>query len=357
MTTLTRAEELKVAGLIGDGDVEALDRVAARYAVAITPALAELIAGDDGGALARQFVPSPAELETRGDEIADPIGDAAHAPVPGIVHRHADRVLLKAVAVCPVYCRFCFRRETIGPERGEALDARALAGALAYIAAHPEIWEVILTGGDPFVLSPRRVERISRALAANDHVKVVRWHTRVPVIDPARVTAEFVGALKAGGRATFVAIHANHASEFTEEARAAIARLIDGGVPLVSQSVLLRGVNDDAETLAQLMRAFVENRVKPYYLHHPDLAPGTSHFRVPIEEGLALMHALRSRLSGLAVPSYVLDLPGGFGKVPLESREVESVGEGRWRIRDAEGRWHVYPPDARDSSSSIHRSL
>jgi lysine 2,3-aminomutase len=284
-------------------------------------------------------------LNTRPEELADPIGDNAHAPVPGIVHRHPDRVLFKAVSACPVYCRFCFRRESIGPGKANALSDHDLDGALAYIAAHPQIWEVILTGGDPFILSPRRVTDISRRLAAIAHVKIVRWHTRVPVTDPERVTDALVAALHAPGATSFVAVHANHPREFAAEAKAAISRLVDGGIPLVSQSVLLKGVNDDADTLEALMRTFVENRIKPYYLHHPDLAPGTSHFRLSIDEGLALVDTLRLRLSGLALPTYMLDLPGGFGKVPLESRNVEKTAAG-WRIRDGRGQWHAYPPSA-----------
>jgi len=184
---------------------------------------------------------------------------------------------------------------------------------------------------------------ITGRLASIPHVKVVRWHTRVPVTDPERVTDDLVAALHAPGATTFVAVHANHPREFAPEARLAIARLVDGGVPLVSQSVLLKGVNDDVETLAELMRAFVENRIKPYYLHHPDLAPGTSHFRMGIEEGLALVRDLRAKLSGLALPTYMLDIPGGFGKVPLESTNVEKTPSG-WRIRDGRGEWHQYPP-------------
>jgi lysine 2,3-aminomutase len=280
-------------------------------------------------------------LNTLPEELADPIGDAAHSPVPGIVHRHPDRVLFKAVSACPVYCRFCFRRESIGPGKPNALSDRDFETALAYIAAHPEIWEVIMTGGDPFILSPRRVAEISQRLAAISHVKVIRWHTRVPVTDPDRVTDMLVAALHAPGATAWATVHANHPREFAPEARAAIARLVDGGIPLVSQSVLLRGINDDVGTLEALMRGFVENRIKPYYLHHPDLAPGTSHFRLPIDEGLALVEELRARLSGLAMPAYMLDLPGGFGKVPLESRNVEKTAQG-WRIRDGRGVWHEY---------------
>ena len=319
-----------------------IDDVARKYAVAVTPHLLSLIdPADPNDVIARQFLPSLDELVTLPEERADPIGDHAHSPVPGIVHRHKDRVLFKAVAACPVYCRFCFRREMIGPGKENALSKEAFEAAMAYIAAHPEIREVILTGGDPFILSPRRIEEISSRLAAVPHVRIVRWHTRVPVTDPARVTDELVAALHAAGATSWVAIHANHAREFGPEARRAIARLADAGIPLVSQSVLLKGVNDDAATLAALMRGFADNRIKPYYLHHPDLTPGTSHFRPTIAEGLALMRALRRELSGLEMPTYMLDIPGGFGKVPLESDHLELKGAGI-RVRDTSGIWHDY---------------
>jgi lysine 2,3-aminomutase len=319
-----------------------LEQVARRYAVAVSPTLLSLIdPADPSDPIARQFLPSLAELETRPQERGDPIGDAAHSPVPGIVHRHAGRALFKIVAACPVYCRFCFRRETIGPGRDNALSPADFEAALAYIAAHPEIGEVILTGGDPFILSPRRIADLSARLGGIGHVRIVRWHTRVPVTDPERVNDALVAALHGAGATHWIAIHANHAREFGDEARRAIARLADAGIPLVSQSVLLKGVNDDVETLAALMRAFAGNRIKPYYLHHPDLAPGTSHFRGTIPEGLALMKALRARLSGLEMPAYMLDIPGGFGKVPLESDCIEFTEAGV-RVRDHSGMWHVY---------------
>jgi lysine 2,3-aminomutase len=319
-----------------------LEDVARKYAVAVSPHLLSLIdPADPNDPIARQFLPSLEELTILPEERADPIGDAVHSPVPGIVHRHPDRALFKVVAACPVYCRFCFRREMIGPGKENALSKEDFEAALSYIAAHAEIWEVILTGGDPFILSPRRVAEITTRLAAIPHVKVIRWHTRVPVTDPERVTDDLVAALHAPGATSYVAVHANHPSEFATEAKVAIARLADGGIPLVSQSVLLKGVNDNAQTLAELMRAFVENRIKPYYLHHPDLAPGTSHFRLSIGEGLALVRSLRANLSGLAMPTYMLDIPGGFGKVPLESVNVEKTAAGH-RIRDGHGVWHDY---------------
>src|SRR5439155_7052905 len=272
---------------------------------------------DPADPIARQFIPSAEELLAAPGENVDPIGDDAHSPVAGIVHRYPDRVLFKLVHVCAVYCRFCFRREMVGPGKATALSEDAYQAALDYIRVHNEIWEVILTGGDPLMLSPRRLAEIMADLAAIDHVKIIRIHTRVPVADPARVSPEMVAALKVEGATTWLAVHANHPRELSGKARAAAARLADAGIPLVGQSVLLRGVNDDAATLEALMRAFVECRIKPYYLHHGDLAPGTEHLRTTIEHGQQLMRALRGRVSGLCQPDYVLDIPGGHGKAPV----------------------------------------
>ncbi len=340
--TLRTPIGLAEAGLIEREQVPALERVAARYAVAISPAIAALIdRGDPADPIARQFVPDPAELTFLPEERADPIGDHPHSPVEGIVHRYPDRVLLKAVHVCPVYCRFCFRREMVGPAGLGTLSGEALDEAFAYIAAHPEIWEVILTGGDPLVLSPRRLAELMERLGAIDHVKVVRFHTRVPVVEPERVDAAMVEALKASGKAVYVALHANHPRELTPSAREACARLVDAGIPLVSQTVLLKGVNDDPATLEALMRAFVETRVKPYYLHHPDLAPGTGHFRLTLGEGQALVRALRGRVSGLCQPAYVLDIPGGHGKAPVGPCALD-LDAGT--VEDRNGVRHLYPP-------------
>ncbi|HKD46514.1 MAG TPA: lysine-2,3-aminomutase-like protein, partial [Rhizomicrobium sp.] len=288
--------------------------VTRKYAVAVSPAIRALIdSNDPADPIARQFLPDVAELTVLPEELLDPIADEVHASVKGVIHRHPDRVLLKAVNACPVYCRFCFRREMVGPAKG-ALSPSELAEALAYIQSHTEIWEVILTGGDPFILSPRRMDQITAALAKTGHVKVVRWHSRVPVVEPERVTDELAAALGAPGISVWVAIHANHPRELGPDARAAIGRLANAGVNLLSQTVLLKGVNDNVETLSALMRGFIEAGVKPYYLHHPDLARGTSHFRVNIEDGLRLTLELRAKISGLAQPLYVLDLPGGHGK-------------------------------------------
>ncbi|HWU18530.1 MAG TPA: lysine-2,3-aminomutase-like protein [Devosia sp.] len=343
--SLKNADDLVAAGLVSHEQRDALAAVAERYAIALTPAVVGLIDRDDpSDPIARQFIPTADELVTTPEERADPIGDLAHSPVEGIVHRYPDRVLLKAVHVCPVYCRFCFRREMVGPQGLGTLTPEAMDAAIGYIADHPEIWEVILTGGDPLVLSARRLGEMMGRLKAIPHVKIVRFHTRVPVVEPERVDAALIAALKASGKTTYLAVHANHPREFSEGARAAIARLADSGVVLISQSVLLRRVNDDVETLAALMRGFVENRIKPYYLHHPDLAPGTSHFRVTIEEGQKLVAALRGTISGLCQPTYILDIPGGYGKADIGASSI-SGGDGCFTVRDFRGGEHPYPPD------------
>ncbi|WP_439925198.1 lysine-2,3-aminomutase-like protein [Nitrobacter sp. JJSN] len=355
VTTLRQPEDLVAHGLAPAAALPDLAKVAARYAIAITPHVADLIdSADPDDPIARQYLPSADELAAQPGERADPIGDHAHSPVDGIVHRYPDRVLLKLVHVCAVYCRFCFRREMVGPAKETALSKSATAAALDYIRSHPEVWEVILTGGDPLMLSQRRLAEIMAELAAIGHVKIVRIHSRVPVADPARVTEEMVAALKVAGATTWLALHANHPRELTAAARSACARIVDAGIPMVSQSVLLRGVNDDAATLEALMRAFVECRIKPYYLHHGDLAPGTAHLRTTLEQGQALMRALRGRVSGLCQPDYVLDIPGGYGKSPvgpdylscsdLTPGEGEHRSELRYRIVDYCGGVHLYPP-------------
>jgi lysine 2,3-aminomutase len=339
-TTLRTLTALAADDLIVASDAAALSAVAERYAIAITPTMADLIVGTPGtDPVARQFVPTVAELDSDPRESADPIGDQRYEIVPGVVHRYRDRALLKVTHACPVYCRFCFRREMVGPGGEQTLSPVKLDAALAYIASKPEIFEVILTGGDPFILSARRIAELTQRLAAISHVQVLRWHTRVPVVDPARVTDALVAALRHSEKAVYVGLHANHPRELTAAAKVAIAKIIDAGVPMISQTVLLKGVNDNAETLAELMRAFLALRIKPYYLHHADFAPGTAHFRTTIAEGQAIMRALRGRLSGLAQPTYVLDIPGGVAKVPIGP---SYFSEDEQSVVDPDGALHAY---------------
>ncbi|MDP6616644.1 MAG: lysine-2,3-aminomutase-like protein, partial [Gammaproteobacteria bacterium] len=309
---------------------------------AITEPMQDLVdPADPDDPIAKQFMPDVRELAEHPDELCDPIGDDRHSPVPGIVHRYPDRLLLTPIRVCPVYCRFCFRRETVGQQDNGLLSTAELETALDYIRTHKEVWEVILSGGDPLLLSPRRLQKIVAELGQIDHIKVIRIHTRVPVVSPERITTELINILKQA-KALFVILHTNHPRELITDARQACARLIDKGVPMLSQSVLLKGINDDAAVLEELLRTLVENRIKPYYLHHADRARGTSHFRTTIDDGQKIMRQLRGRVSGLCQPEYVLDIPGGHGKVPVGPQWISEHGSANYTVTDPDGEIHSY---------------
>lgn len=345
--TLSSVDELVAAGLVAAERAPALRAVEARYGVAVTPQVAGLIEGGADDPIGRQYLPDERELQVTAEELADPIGDAAHSPLEGLVHRYPDRVLLKLITVCPVYCRFCFRRETVGRAKGYTLSDAAATAALAYIADRREIFEVILTGGDPFALSPRRLASVSARLREMDHVRLLRVHTRAPVASPELVDNARLEALLASGKTLFVAVHVNHWRELNGAARDAIDRLRKAGASLLSQTVLLKGVNDNAEVLERLMRELVSLGAKPYYLHHPDLATGTSHFRLSLDAGRRIYNDLATRLSGVALPAYMLDIPGGFGKVPAQEERVRFDGRnGGWLARDRAGRDHSYPDNS-----------
>ena len=331
--TLRDAASLLAAGLISPTAAAGIEATQARYAVAISPSMRALIQTPDDP-IGRQFIPDAAELAVAAHEIADPIGDDALSPVKGVVHRYADRALLKPLLICPVYCRFCFRREHVGPSGGVLSDAE-LRAAYAWFRAHPAVTEVILTGGDPLMLSPRRLRDIVMTLSAMPHIQTIRIHSRVPVADPERLTDDLAAAMETD-RSMWLVVHANHAREFTATAGQALKRVRALGIPLLGQSVLLRGVNDNAATLEGLLRAMVAHRVKPYYLHQLDPAPGTARFHVPIEEGRALLESLRGRVTGLAWPTYVLDIPGGHGKVPIGPDYQQVDGS----VRDVRGGIH-----------------
>lgn len=342
---LTGLADLEREGLTDPAQRAALTPVAETFRIRITPAMQAAIKGADDG-VGRQFIPTEAEAEINEGDLHDPIGDHVHMVAPGLTHRYPDRVILALTQTCDVYCRFCFRRETVG-DTGALSDAE-LDLAMDYLARTPAVREVVLTGGDPLTLSPRRIAGVMDRLAALPNIDIVRIHSRVPVVAPERITPALTDAL---GRHPLVwlVVHTNHVQELTEDARAALARLTAAGVPLLSQTVLLRGVNDQAETLADLFRALVRLRVKPYYLHHCDLARGAGHFRTTIAEGRAIMARLRGMISGLCIPTYVLDTPGGFGKVPLtESYVTPTDTPGSHMVRDHAGRIHPYHDPVRD---------
>ncbi len=323
--TMRSAADLAEAGLIAAADVPALDQVAQRYSISVTPLLGRLIA-EHGPPLARQYLPEPEELVTAPHELDDPTADAPFTPLKGVVHRYPDRALLKPLLACPVYCRFCFRREAVGPDGGLLTEAE-LEAALNWFARTPQVREAILTGGDPLMLSPRRLERILTRLAAIPHLEVLRIHSRVPVADPGRIDAAMLRALTLD-RPLYLCVHANHAAEFSDESAIALRALHGTGTVLLGQSVLLRGVNDSPAALEGLFRTMLRHRVKPYYLHQLDPAPGTARFHVPVEEGLALLRSLRGRVTGLAWPTYVQERPAGGGKFPL-GMEVLLSGAGQ----------------------------
>ncbi|RWC42958.1 MAG: KamA family radical SAM protein [Mesorhizobium sp.] len=315
---------------------------AANHKVRAPKAYLDLIDWNDpADPIRAQVIPSPEELEEVEGELDDPIADHEFSPVPRLTHRHADRVLLFPTYQCAVYCRFCFRKESL-TSIGRGYTREALEPALAYISGHPEIREVILTGGDPLSLPDAALAEIRARIEAIPHVRLLRIHTRVPVVLPLRVTSGLVAALQGRLMVTIVT-HFNHPREITDATEAACRTLRRAGFVLLNQSVLLKGVNDSVEALEELCRELMYRLgVKPYYLHHGDLARGMAHRRTTIAQGQALAEALRARLSGICNPVYVLDLPKGGGKVPIGPCYVEAREDGNWRLRGLDGEVRAY---------------
>lgn len=314
-----------------------------KYAVRITDAVKKTIKGNiENDPVAKQYVPQSQELKILPQEDIDPIGDEEHTPVKGIVHRYPDRVLFKPANVCAVYCRYCFRREKVGPG-ADILNAAERKDALNYIRNNKDIWEVILTGGDPLILSPRHLNEILNALEEIKHVQVIRIHTRIPIADPERMTKKLTETLKRN-KPVYMVVHINHAQEISGPVTKTLKALHESGCTLLSQSVLLKGINDNPETLEELFRTLIGVNVKPYYLHHPDMAPGTSHFRLSIKEGQKIMSTLQGRLSGLCLPTYMLDIPGGHGKIPITPGYLQHIRDGQYIAEDPKGITHHYPP-------------
>lgn len=342
---ITTGKALLEEGLIAPAELPVISKVSERYSVSLSRELMdalpeEPIASDP---VAMQYVPDERELQVSPNELKDPIGDDEHTPMAGLIHRYPDRVLLQPTLTCPVYCRFCFRKEKIGAKAAKPLSDSQLDRIFDYLAAHEEVWEVILSGGDPLAMSPRRIGKILDGLEKIEHVRVVRFHSRVPVAAPGCVTDSLLEVLTNSTKSIVIVLHANHRNEFMDSAKKAIRKVRTSGITMLSQTVMLRGINDSVEDLSELMRTFVEHGVVPYYLHHLDRAPGTSHFHVPIAKAHRILRELRGHYSGLCQPTYVVDLPGGFGKSPIGPNYLEKTenAEG-YVVTDYNGAKHPY---------------
>lgn len=317
------------------------------FPMAITPYYLDLCDPHDPTCpLRRQCIPRIDETLTVPGDLRDPLGEEAHEVAPHLVQRYPDRALLLVTDHCALYCRFCTRSRMVGGGTG-ARSGRELGPALSWLSKHPRVEEVIISGGDPGLLSSRRIEALLGELAAIPHIGNVRFATRVPVVLPQRVTPDFVRALRAHP-AVWVMTHFNHPRELTTEAKAACAALADGGVPVMNQTVLLRGVNDDATVLEQLFRGLVRTRVRPYYLLQADPVRGSGHFRTPLHQGPLLMEKLQGRVSGIALPRFVVDTPGGRGKVPVTPNYITQRQPGSTTLRTFRGEEVVYQDPPRE---------
>ncbi len=337
----------ELAGLVPGGDAGAIaaaarggfpPRVPRGYAALIDPT-------DPDDPVARMVIPDAREREEHAHLSPDPLGEESDAPLPGVVHRYPDRVLLLVTGRCAVHCRFCMRRRLAGrAQRGR--DGGWLEGVIAYLRGQPEVREVILSGGDPLLLSDRRLGRLLDALRSVPQVELLRIDSRAPVALPSRITPALVGLLRAHAPLWLVT-HANLARELTPAVVEALGRLVDAGIPVENQAVLLAGVNDRADRLERLSRALLRARVRPYYLHQCDLVAGTEHFRVPLQRGVELVAGMAGRVPGLGIPRYVVDSPGGHGKVRVVADNVVDTPRGATLLRAPDGAVIRYPEPVR----------
>jgi lysine 2,3-aminomutase len=306
------------------------------FRVDVTPYFASLIDPDDPNCpIRRQVIPTGRELVAFDGMVADSLNEDAHSPVPGLVHRYPDRVLMLVTTQCASYCRYCTRSRIVG-DAGAQFSRGDYDRQIAYIAATPAVRDVLLSGGDPLLLPPKVLEEILRRLRAIEHVEIIRLGSRVPVFMPQRITPELVALLRRF-HPLWMNIHFNHAAELTPEVSAALARLADAGIPLGSQTVLLAGINDSVEVMKELMHKLVRNRVRPYYLYQCDLVDGAGHFRTTVSKGIEIIEGLRGHTSGYAIPTYVVDAPGGGGKIPVMPQYLISQAPGRVVLRNFEG--------------------
>ncbi len=319
-------------------DREAVQRAIDRFNLRITPAALAQIKSV-GDAFWTQYVPTPAENEII-DGIVDSLDEDADSPVPNITHRYPDRVLFLVSPVCATYCRFCTRRRKVGDP--EKIPLNQFDSAFAYLREHTEVRDVVLSGGDPFMLSDRRIEYFLKTLREIPHLEILRIHTRMPSHLPERITPELCAIVKRY-HPVFINVHFNHPDELTPEAETALGMLADAGAPLGCQTVLLKGVNDDPKVMKALMQKLLKVRVRPYYIYQADVVAGAEHFRTALEKGLEIIKALRGWTSGLAVPHFVIDAPGGGGKIPILPEYVESISEDEVVLRNYAGEVYRYP--------------
>ncbi len=319
-------------------DVEEVRRIVAVFKAGISPYYAALIK-HKGDPIWRQIVPDPAELRGHSGE-ADPLSEDEDSPVPSIVHRYPDRVLFMVSHSCASYCRFCTRKRKVGdPGKVHLYDIK---DGIGYIKNHTEVRDVLLSGGDPFMLSDAKIEEILISLRSIPHVEIIRIGTRMPCFLPQRITGKLASMLKQY-HPLYVNVHFNHPDEITAESARALNLLADSGIPLGSQTVLLRGVNDDPVVMRRLMQKLLTVRVRPYYIYQADYVAGTEHLRTTVEEGVAVMEGLRGWTSGLAVPCYCIDAPGGGGKIPILPEYVQSIDEDKVILRNYAGETFTYP--------------
>lgn len=325
---LTRPEQMVKQGLIKKELASKLAPVKEAFDFRVPKAFFKgMDAGDH--TLSNQVVPSLEELDIKEEEMTDPIGDENFTPVEGITHRYPDRVLFKPTYNCAVYCRFCFRKYKVSDSEANPSE-ETLKKALEYIAKNKKIKEVIFTGGDPLALGDSKLESLLAPISKMNHIELIRFHTRIPTVLPSRVNDKLIKVLKETKKTIWIVAHINAASELTPEAEVAISKFVDAGIPLISQSVLLKGVNATHEGLMKLVQGLIKNRIKPYYLHYPDLAKGTVHFRIPLQTAIDLVAGLRGKVSGYAIPSLIVDIPGGNGKVSLEKNWATYLGDDNW---------------------------
>lgn len=344
---LTSAEELARAVDLSPEELAGLDASAKLFRVGLTPYYASLMDPAHASCPIRmQAIPRALEAEIRDEELRDPLGEDSHNPAPSIVHKYPDRVLFLVVDRCGIYCRHCNRRRLVGGD--EPPTTSDLDAGLAYIARTPRIRDVLLSGGDPLLLSTRRLDHLLGRLRAIPHVETIRIGTRLPVVCPMRIDDELVAALRRH-HPLFINTHFNHVKELTPEARAGCERLVDAGIPVGNQTVLLRGINSSTRSLRALMRGLLRSRVRPYYLFQGDTVIGTDHLRTPVETAMELYRSLRGWMNSMAVPMLVLDAPGGHGKVPLIPSYIESLDAERVIVRTYRGTRIEYPqPRERD---------